>query len=264
MFADDIAAEPRPAAATRPARQGRHVARPADRGRRSCITSRCSSGCTPSPSRSPSRRGCRSASSSSGCGCSCRSSPGSSCCPRRSASSRPATSSSRSAPGSATLSGSPAQGLTSARAHRAAGGDVDLVRRAAHAHDAVDAAARRAAGVVRAPDVRPRTRDGVSLRVPPARLGHRHVHGPKGSHRAAPRRRPLRPGIRRCHRRRAVRQDPRAVRGGPSWRWSSRGYTGEARTLSTSRVEAIDVAWIVGVRGRWPSSRARRRSCDRS
>ena len=43
----------------------------------------------------------------------------------------------------------------------------------------------------------------------------------------------------------------------------SRGYTGQARTLSAFRVRAVDVVWLVGVRGR-DRTGARGRSCYRS
>ena len=77
-------------------------------------------------------------SSSSGCGCSSRSSPASSCCRRRSTSSPPATI----VVPLGTWFGHPvgltSQGLHGAGADRHPGRGVDLARRAAHAHDAVD------------------------------------------------------------------------------------------------------------------------------
>ena len=262
MFSDDIAAQRGSAAAARPPGQGRHAARAARRRRRWCATSRCSSALYVGTLVLAARvAALAAASSSSGSGCSSRSSPASSCCRPRSASSRPATSSCRSATGSVIRVGLTSQGL------RAAG---LIVMRVATSISLVVLltlttpwtrllAALRA--LLRAAHVRARARDGLPLRVPPARLGHRHVRGPQGPHRSASTpTSTTRSGVRGGHGRRAVRQGARPVGGGVPWRWCRAATPASRGPCSAfARHAPFDVAWspavvVIVVVARWEST----------
>ena len=175
----------------------------------------------------------------------------SSCCRRRCRSSRRATSSWSSGPGTGTPSGIHRAGAHRRGARRHPGGDVDLARRPAHSDDAVGAAARGAAGARRPAHLRARHRDGVPLRLPAARHGHRHVRGAQGAHRR--RRSPRRVGP-------APSSPPSAgALFGKAHHLSeevhqamlARGYRGDARTLRPFRASRrVAAAW---------SSRPRRR-----
>ena len=152
MFSEDVAAQPGLLQRLDPRVKLVGAARPARRRRVRAARSRCSLAHVRGHARARARVAALAVgSSSSGCGCSSRSSPASSCCPatlnfitpghdRRAARHlvRP--------PGRAHRRGPDVGGPD-----RDARGHVDLARRAAHAHHAVDAAARRAARAAACP-----------------------------------------------------------------------------------------------------------------
>ena len=159
----------------------------------------------------------------------------SSCCRRRSTSSRTATIVVQLGTWFGHPVGLTRQGLNAAGAHRHAGRGVDLARRAAHAHDAVEPLLAVAARPVRA-----RACSSLVLGMAYRYVFHL-LNGVTDMYTARKARTVTRdtdatsrPRVRRRDRRRAVRQGARAVGGGAPWRWW-RGATPATPERSTVR-----------------------------
>ena len=126
--------------------------------------------------------------------------------------------------------GMTSQGLTSAGLIVTRVGRLDLARRAVDARPRRGTACWPRCAALRVPrHVHPRAGHGLPLRVPPARLGHRHVHGAEGPHGRRRHATCVGPRVRRRLRRRAVRQVARARRRG------AHGHALARATPATSR-----------------------------